>query len=49
MSPVSSESVSEEEGTGMSTPSRTEIAEQRRATETITPAPTDPETPMERI
>lgn len=44
MSPVSSYSVSEGEGADMSSPSGTEIAEQRRATETNTPAPADPGT-----
>jgi hypothetical protein len=48
MSPLSTESVSEVERGGMSIPSRTEIAEQSRATETITTALTDPGTPMER-
>jgi hypothetical protein len=46
MSPLSSEKVSEREGLGMSAPFLTEIAERRKATETITPAPADPGTPM---
>jgi hypothetical protein len=46
MGPKSSESVSKREGVGMSTPSGTEIAEWRRVTETITPAPADPGIPI---
>jgi hypothetical protein len=52
MSPVPSQSVSEGEEAGTSTPSGTKTAQWRRATEmvtaTIKPAPADPGTPMER-